>query len=225
MADPVRNWLQTSATSWYDRANRMYYSLTTAWDGSPRLRVTGAGNDDDAAAVWIENFHDGDLGIVLQPAALPAATGTLVGPDDNGQWFIVEELAENGVDALADDLCAPDHVVANELQNILIMANGHDWVEAGLGRDWVLGGSGNDHLFANAWRDPAAPPAAARGAAVTSAADDAAGDLLSGDEGDDYIVGEDGNDLLLGGAGRDVIYGGGGDDSIYGDEQAPGSTP
>ena len=122
-----------------------------------------------------------------------------------------------------------DHLVAQELNDTLLMGggddygvgnHGHDTLSGGIGDDTLSGGSGRDALFGEAGNDKIYG-GDGRDTLSGSDGNDTAygsygGDILNGGRGTDYLRGEDGNDRLFGGAGIDDLEGGDGNDRLYG---------
>lgn len=152
------------------------------------------------------------------------------------------ELAETGNGS--------DHLIGNELNNVLTGNGGKDTLEGGDGADILFGGGGRDVLdggdgadwvrFADSNNPVAADLHTGTGSAGAASGDtyisiehmsgSSFGDTLTGDPftanqifgegGDDVITGKGGHDFLLGGAGDDTIYGGTGRDVIRGNAGA-----
>lgn len=218
-------------------------------DGSIQYTVVG---DLGASAVLqisggltVENFHNGDLGIILDGTVdpeTPRLPGHFTRSDDDDPESIDDVIWNTGIFIPDSD---PLTYVADYIDvytgsgNDLVVVDGnHVSVDAGddndlitaqspslfvgttlIGGDGidVIGGSGgDDRMFGGV--ETEIETAIAEGDSASGT--DQLGDWLSGWGGDDTIVGSDGADVLFGGGGNNKLVGGAGDDHIYGDEDA-----
>ncbi len=191
------------------------------------------------AAVVIEGFEEGALGISLVETQSFATTGTLLGDLAPLDQDPAEPGVQVGYDALGNVIVDPntpaparadtlydsvgaDLIRAGEGDDAVYASRGgEDRIEAGGGRDLVEGGAGRDVLIGGSGAD-----------VLTGNADD---DLLYG-EGEtplaeaygrgeaqsgtgqqgDWLDGAAGDDALVGEAGEDVLSGGLGGDVLFG---------
>ena len=89
--------------------------------------------------------------------------------------------------------------VGNDLDNLILGADGSDTLRGGNGADTLNGGDGDDVL-------------------IGGATDADLRDLIFGGAGDDSVDGGHGNDELWGGAGNDTMEGGAGADTVRGQD-------
>ncbi len=85
-------------------------------------------------------------------------------------------------------------VIGGPGNEVIVTAEGDDFIDGGPGGDVIIAGGGNDIIVGG---------------------DD--GDLLIGGDGDDALLGQGGNDTLRGENGRDLLAGGAGRDTFEGD--------
>ncbi|MGE0337639.1 MAG: hypothetical protein AB7Q76_20285, partial [Gammaproteobacteria bacterium] len=166
----------------------------------PRQRTLSVGG------VTVDEFDDGDLGIVLHAPADPVGTRLRM-EGTGGADHLVGTALDDELHALAGD-------------DVLHGAAGDDVLLGGDGDDQLSGDDGNDLLRGDAGRD----------ALFGRAGDDRLeggrdADLLSGRDGHDVLTGGDGDDVLLGGSGHDVLLGGDGADFLAGSARAETAAP
>ncbi len=110
-------------------------------------------------------------------------------------------MVKSGTGTIVDD-----DQGATPYDDILILTDEADTMDALAGNDYVEGKAGNDILSGNDGDD-----------ILLGGADN---DLLYGDKGKDILFGDTGEDYLEGGAGDDMLYGGEGEDVLLGSEGA-----
>ncbi|MCK9372540.1 MAG: hypothetical protein M0P91_05035, partial [Sulfuricurvum sp.] len=93
-----------------------------------------------------------------------------------------------------------DILILTDQSNIIDALAGNDYVEGRGGNDTLIGNEGNDILWGVAGND-----------------------MLYGNNGNDILYGDIGSDTLSGGAGSDELYGGSGNDVLIGNDGFGGS--
>ena len=180
------------------------------------LTIAGAGS-----TVIIENFLNGNLGIVIPSADTPLP------PDTPTYSFDLSTLQERRTLAALtpaqqnQNLLLRNAVVNPSLLGVSGFA-GNDTLSGGdaiapIG-SFLKGAGGDDEIWAK--QITSLPNAIAAGEA--EAADNSGTLMLIGDKGDDRLIGAAGNDVLFGGVGDDELIGGAGSDIIIADGDASG---
>lgn len=124
---------------------------------------------------------------------------------DHDPAWNADELARRAQSGTEFD----DVLVLGDADEMLDALSGNDLVLAGAGHDRIGGGSGADALYGEAGDDVLS------GGSENDTLDGGDGDdTLAGDSGDDQISGGAGKDTLTGGAGNDRLSGGDGDDVL-----------
>jgi Ca2+-binding RTX toxin-like protein len=138
----------------------------------------------------------------------PGGAGRIDGLEfDSDPAWSADELARRAQSGTEFD----DVLLLGDADEVVDALGGHDLVLAGAGSDSINGGSGADALYGEAGDDTLA------GGSEADILDGGDGrDALSGDAGDDQLSGGAGDDLLTGGAGNDALDGGAGDDVLRG---------
>jgi Ca2+-binding RTX toxin-like protein len=124
-----------------------------------------------------------------------------------GQSITLDNIANDGEDAVADGTSTEADNVYDEMENIL-GGSGSDYLVGSSGANWIGGQNGADTIYGGSGDD-----------------------TLDGQNGNDSIYGQGNNDSLLGGSGNDwmsgglhgdVLIGDIGDDTLWGDGGSDG---
>lgn len=183
---------------------------------------------DNAEAMEIKDFQDGDFGIhLLDTPANPTTTNTIYG----------DQNPDNPNDALSDT-SLNDWIEGQEGNDtinafgggddVLLGGDGRDAISAGYGDDLAEGGSESDIVFGGGGSDQVFGENQGEMETLIAAGETAIninekGDLVAGNDGNDLLYGSNKKDALFGGEGHDLLVGAGGDDVIYGDHDATGA--
>ncbi|MDP1612945.1 MAG: VCBS domain-containing protein [Sulfuritalea sp.] len=167
------------------KKNDITYIFIPDTTGRGRLHLTSS-----AGSTIVQNFANGNLGITLPdayvPAPAPLTTRTLTGDYQSFDFNVTQD----GIQTQNDDL-------GNVIRDATKPAPGrYDYFEDSAGNDLIQGLGGDD--FLNSWRG--------------------GDDRIEGGDGNDWLAGGAGNDLVIGGAGRDVLVEGSGNDKLYADD-------
>ena len=199
-------------------SGQSFYAPVFSPDGTKVAFFNNASNlvPDDSGKVdlFIKDLTDGAvvrININHQEAGwYPYNMGHLPIFSSNGTEIIIGNSSSNIVsgdtngqaDIFIISLVAPQNLMGDDDDNILIGGDGSDLMLGGAGNDTLIGNGGKDTLYGENGDD------------ILLGGDGS--DKISGDDGDDYLSGGTGNDLLSGGIGADSLIGDDGDDYLSG---------
>ncbi|MDR1920385.1 MAG: putative Ig domain-containing protein, partial [Candidatus Adiutrix sp.] len=224
------------AAGFYRDGNGLLYNL-----------IHGLGFQSDRLVIYdenrrriaeIEDFENGDLGIILVSGSGNSPAGQLILPP--GQYDKIMATGSTA-DATAHLGDMADYVFGGFGNENYYLEDGHDFASGGFGNDLLSGGNGNDCLISGpvvgtvgdrqdhdvliGGRDSDLLSGGLDNDVIFSDDPDnpddrpaeALGDWVMGGAGDDDVTGSGQRDFINGGAGQDTLRGGAGDDVILGD--------
>lgn len=162
--------------------------------------------NNGADSVSLENFQNGDFGIILPGLGNVEPTPTTPTPTTPTPTPVPVSPTPTPTPVPTTPIPTPTTVITNLIgtakADILSGTTGNDVVYAKSHNDKITGNGGNDKLYGEDGND------------VIVAGNGA--DLVDGGKGNDSLVGAGGVDTLIGGDGTDTITGGAGNDYLTG---------